>query len=140
MALGTHFREPGRLYGGLRVIDLPDIVGGMAVLAFWRLFHTAFQHHSVAGFLVGFGRILMTVGATHFGEALRRMGAGFGFLVAVRASHPSCSMDRGFEGLLVNMEGEKGTVLFPFAEPGIFMTVQAFGIIRSLRGQHPEKQ
>jgi hypothetical protein len=57
----------------------------------------------------------MTVGATHFGETLRRMGAGFGFLVAVRASHPRGSMDRSFEGLLVNMEGEKGTVLFPFA-------------------------
>ena len=128
------------LYRRLRVTDLPDIVGGMAILAFRRPLHPTFQHHAMAGFLVGLGRILMAIGATHFRETLRRMDVGLGFLVAVRASHPRRSMDRGFEGLLVDMKGEKGAVLFPFAEPGIFMTFQAFGIIRSLRGQHPEKQ
>jgi hypothetical protein len=139
MALGTDFGEPGSLHRGLRIRDLPDIVGGMTVLALRCLLHTTFQHHAVTGFLVGLGRILMAVGATHFGETLRSMDVGFSLLVAVRASHSSGSMDRGFEGLLVDMEGEKRTVLFPFAEPGIFMTVQAFGIFRSLRGQHPEK-
>ena len=133
MAFGADLGEARSVYRGLRISDLSDVMSGMAVLALRRPHHPTFQHHAVTGFLVSFGRILMTTGASHIGKTLPRMDIRLGLLMAVRASHASRAMDRSFETPLVDIEEKKGTVLFAFTELGIVMAVQAFGIIRGLR-------
>jgi hypothetical protein len=44
-----------------------------------------------------------------------------------------------FKGLFLYAQGKERPIFVPLAEAGIFVTFQAFGVIRRLHGAYPEK-
>jgi hypothetical protein len=67
------------------------------------------------------------------------MDVRLGFLVAVRASHPSRPVDRRGKGLFVHVEGEEGAVLLPLAEFGVLVTLETFRVIGGQGSADPEE-
>ena len=140
VAFSTDSGETESLNRRLGIIDLPDIVGCMAVLALRGGLQAAIEDQAMGCFFIGFPLIGVAGGASGFCKPFCRMKFGLGFLVAIRASHSGRSMGRGLEGFLVDIERKERTVFGPLAQPGIIMALPALGIFRGLDRRGPEQK